>query len=312
MKKRLPDFCPAACAGREKNLLEWIFIILFLMVVIVLWIMLYDTHRFVIANYKINTSKAASDFRIVLLADLHNKQYGKDNHLLVQAVHEQKPDIICVAGDMMIAKPKKKYTPAVTLLRQLSSKYPVYYANGNHEQRMLLHPEEFGDMYERYTKELTDIGIKPLRNEHVEWKDANVVIHGLELPRKFFRRVENYPMEENYLEELLGCADGEKFQILLAHNPDYFPQYAAWGADLCLSGHVHGGLMRVPFLGGFIAPTWKLFPKYDGGEFTEGKSHMILSRGLGTHTLPIRIFNPGELIVIDVVKTPSGEKMDKE
>lgn len=85
---------------------------------------------------------------------------------------------------------------------------------------------------------------------------------------------------------------------MIAHNPEYFPAYAEWGADLVLSGHVHGGLMRLPFLGGVIAPSMKLFPKYDGGVFEEHGSTMILSRGLGTHTLPIRIFNPGELVVI--------------
>lgn len=249
---------------------------------------------------------------MVVLADLHNKQYGKDNHLLAQAVMQQNPDMICVAGDMLTAKPRKKFTAAISLLKQLSEKYPVYYANGNHEQRLHLHPEVFGDMYERYIKELEQIGIKPLQNVNIKWKENNVRIYGLELPRPFFKRFETYPMEETYLKELLGQAQAEEFCILLAHNPDYFPQYAAWGADLCLSGHVHGGLMRVPFLGGFIAPSWKLFPKYDGGEFQEGESRMILSRGLGTHTLPVRILNPGELVVIDVVKTPADGKTAKE
>ena len=68
-----------------------------------------------------------------------------------------------------------------------------------------------------------------------------------------------------------------------------------------VSGHVHGGLMRLPFLGGVISPALKLFPKYDGGVFQEGKSTLVLGRGLGTHTLPVRIFNPGEVVVIDIV-----------
>lgn len=284
-------------------MLEWICVILILLVLIVLWVMLYDTHRFVTVNYKINTPKVTSDFRIVLLADLHNKQYGKGNILLAREILKQKPDMICVAGDLLTAKPKKKFTPAIDLLKQLSETCPVYYANGNHEQRLFLHPETFGDLYEQYEKELEKIGIKPLRNAFAEWQEKNVRIYGLELPRRFFRHFEPCPMEDTYLQGLLGQADEEKFNLLLAHNPDYFPKYAAWGADLSLSGHVHGGLMRVPFAGGFIAPTLKLFPKYDGGEFTEEKGKMILSRGLGTHTLPIRIFNPGELVVIDVVKT---------
>jgi len=89
---------------------------------------------------------------------------------------------------------------------------------------------------------------------------------------------------------------------LIAHDPDYFPKYADWGADLVLSGHVHGGMVRVPFWGkGVVSPNVRLFPKYDGGEFTIGKSRMLLSRGLGMHTIPIRLFNPGEILEVELM-----------
>ena len=107
-------------------------------------------------------------------------------------------------------------------------------------------------------------------------------------------------MEPSYLRKLLGTPDREKFQLLIAHNPVYFDAYADWGADLVVSGHVHGGIMRLPFLGGVLSPSLTLFPKYDGGMFREHGSTMILSRGLSSHTIPIRIFNPGELIVIEL------------
>ena len=108
-------------------------------------------------------------------------------------------------------------------------------------------------------------------------------------------------MEENYLTEILGRRPEGLYTVLLAHNPDYFPRYAGWGADLTLSGHVHGGVARVPFWGkGVISPGYRLFPKYDGGIFREGQAVMVLSRGLGMHTIPIRLFNPGELWVIDL------------
>ena len=107
-------------------------------------------------------------------------------------------------------------------------------------------------------------------------------------------------MSSDYLERLMGQASGEMYTVLLAHHPNYFPQYAAWGADLTLSGHIHGGVARVPFWGrGVISPAWRLFPRYDGGIFREGKAVMVLSRGLGIHTIPVRVFNPGELWVID-------------
>lgn len=109
-------------------------------------------------------------------------------------------------------------------------------------------------------------------------------------------------METEYLNRVLGNPEKKCFNLLIAHNPDYFDAYADWGADLTVSGHVHGGLMRLPFLGGVISPKLRLFPHYDGGRFEKDGKEMILSRGLGTHTLPIRIFNPGEMVVIRLRK----------
>jgi hypothetical protein len=107
-------------------------------------------------------------------------------------------------------------------------------------------------------------------------------------------------METSYLSETLGSPREDACRLLIAHNPDYFEQYAAWGADVVVSGHVHGGIMRLPFFGGVVSPRLTLFPRYDGGRFEKGHTVMILSRGLGTHTLPLRIFNPGELVVMQL------------
>ena len=97
---------------------------------------------------------------------------------------------------------------------------------------------------------------------------------------------------------------------MLAHNPAYFEAYASWGADLTLSGHVHGGIMRLPWLGGVLSTSLTLFPKYDGGEFRLGEKRMIVSRGLGSHTIPIRIFNPAELVAVELA--PKGTDTQKE
>lgn len=109
-------------------------------------------------------------------------------------------------------------------------------------------------------------------------------------------------MGETYVEGLLGKSRRDCFELLIAHNPDYFDNYAKWGADLTVSGHVHGGIMRLPVLGGVISPMLRLFPKYDGGLFEKDGRQMILSRGLGMHTIPVRIFNPGELVVIHLLR----------
>ena len=92
------------------------------------------------------------------------------------------------------------------------------------------------------------------------------------------------------------------FAEFLAHNPEYFDAYAGWGADLTVSGHVHGGIMRFPFVGGIISPRLFTFPRSYGGEYDRDGHKLIVSCGLGTHTIHVRVFNPGELSVIDVKK----------
>ena len=87
---------------------------------------------------------------------------------------------------------------------------------------------------------------------------------------------------------------------MLAHNPEYFANYAKYGADLILSGHVHGGVVRLPFVGGCASPAIRLFPKYSDGLYTLQNKKMVVSCGLGSHTIPMRIFNPGELTVISL------------
>ena len=270
--------------------------------VILCWFMLYDGTRFVIRRYVIRSPKITAGYRAVVLADLHNKRFGKNNQLLLQAIEEQKPDAIWIAGDILTARPGKSLEPATELLRSLAGKYPIYYANGNHEHRIKLYPETYGDMAKEYGEALEELKIQPLVNTNMELPELNMVVYGAEIDREYYRRFVVPHMEEAYLAEILGKQDEAKFNVLLAHNPDYFPVYAEWGADLVLSGHVHGGMVRIPGWKGVVSPNVRFFPKYDGGKFEEGKSTMILSRGLGMHTIPVRLFNPGELIVIEIEK----------
>lgn len=270
--------------------------------VILCWFMLYDGTRFVIRRYVIRSPKITAGYRAVVLADLHNKRFGKNNQLLLHAIEEQNPDAIWIAGDILTARPGKSLEPATELLRSLAGKYPIYYANGNHEHRIKLYPETYGDMAKEYGEALEELKIQPLVNTNMELPELNMVVYGAEIDREYYRRFVVPHMEEAYLAEILGKPDEAKFNVLLAHNPDYFPVYAEWGADLVLSGHVHGGMVRIPGWKGVVSPNVRFFPKYDGGKFEEGKSTMILSRGLGMHTIPVRLFNPGELIVIEIEK----------
>lgn len=274
--------------------------IIVILAVALLWVMLYDSNRFVIKRYTAEDKRIQKACRAVLVTDLHNKRYGKDNEALLSAIKNQQPDFILIAGDVLTAKPGASLEPALQFLRALAGEYPIYYANGNHEHRLKLYPETYGDMAERYNAALKEMGIEPLVNGHVDLPEYGIAVYGSEIDKFFYKRFKVRKMAEGYLPQILGQAPRERFTVLLAHNPDYFPQYAAWGADLTMSGHIHGGVARVPVWGkGVVSPAWRLFPKYDGGIFKEGKAVMLLSRGLGIHTIPVRVFNPAELWVVD-------------
>lgn len=269
--------------------------------IVIIWVTLYDSNRFVVRRLELCDRRITKHVRAVVLADLHNKCYGKENEMLLEAIREQKPDVILIAGDILTARAGKSLEPAVHFLRKLQEEFPVYYANGNHEQRLKLYPDVYGNMAEEYGQALQDMGIDPLVNSHVSLEESGITVYGAEISKRYYRRFQQEPMEKEYLGQLLGMPDNGRYTILLAHNPAYFPEYAQWGADLTVAGHVHGGVIRVPVLGrGVISPGLRLFPRYDGGIFREGKAVMLLSRGLGMHTIPVRLFNPGELWVVDL------------
>lgn len=280
-------------------MLEWIVGILIAVILFFIIVMIIDGNRFVIREYTVKTDKIDKECKLALLADLHNKTYGRDNAKLLAAVDKVNPDMILCAGDIMTTKPKYSLDVACSLMTNLSAKYPVYYGIGNHEYRMKLYPEYYKDAYETYTDELRSMGIKVLDNETTQEEDF--CITGVSIDRKYYKRFQKTVMEESYLTDTIGTPSADKYHILIAHNPEYFERYAQWGADLVVSGHIHGGIMRLPLLGGVISPKPVLFPKYDGGIFKKNRTTMILSRGLGMHTLPIRIFNPAELVVIHLL-----------
>lgn len=273
-------------------------VILSIILICFICIMVYDCNRFVVTEYEIRSEKLAREITWVLLSDLHGKSYGKDNEALTRKIDKIAPDGILAAGDIITAERSSRYKKAAALLEKLAGKYPIYYGLGNHEVRMREEPEIYGDIYSEYIKRLQDAGIEPLVNEAVDNPTGNLRILGLDIGRLCYQKFHKFPIERVYLVSLLGSPRTDKFQILIAHNPDYFEEYEAWGADLVVSGHVHGGLMRLPLLGGVVSPKLTLFPQYDSGVYTKKNCNMVVSRGLGTHTLPIRIFNPGELVVI--------------
>lgn len=283
-------------------------VIVAVVVVFVLYCM-FENKNLKTTNYLIEQDCIPREFQdtcFVCLTDLHENEFGADNKKLICAIKKASPDYILIAGDMINGTTKRNVARVLMLLEKLAKEYPVYYAPGNHELKWSMNaPLEFSE----FIVALTRLGIIYLDNDEVIIKkgDAQISMTGLNLPREYFGKGRNVkPLTKQSMEELVGKATKDAYHILLAHMPEYFDTYAEWGADLVISGHIHGGIMRLPIVGGVISPRYHLFPKYDAGKFTKGSHVMLLSRGLGTHTIKVRIFNPPELMRV-VIKNKRQE-----
>lgn len=278
-----------------------VFIIFFVLAIAA--VIYHDTHNFVVLYYDIYTDKIDGDYSFALLSDLHGYTYGDGNQRLIDALEKASPDAVLCAGDMLTGhniNGEIRYQAGLHLLSELARKYPVYMANGNHERKLHDYKLYFGDIYDQYIEMLREAGVTVINNDSIAIKDKNIRITGLDLELDYFQKVIKKKMEADHLETLLGKSSKDEFQVLIAHNPQYFEEYVGWGADLAVSGHVHGGIIRLPFLGGVISPSIALFPKYDGGLYEMNGRHMLLSRGLGTHSIHVRLFNPAEADIIRV------------
>lgn len=263
-----------------------------------------DANRFEVARVEFVLPKLRKECKFVLISDVHNKVYGENNAPLIKAVKKINPDFIILAGDLVTAKSSDDMSPGIGLVKALGKDFKVYCGLGNHETKIKERRRLCGDCFEFLKESLADENIMWLENESAQLPEYNIKITGLELGLQYFAHFKLKEMADGYLERVLGKADKNKCNILIAHNPDYFARYAEWGADLSLSGHVHGGIMRLPFLGGVLSPAYKLFPKYDGGVFRENGSVMLLGRGMGTHTIHLRFFNPAQLYEVTLKPEP--------
>ncbi len=258
-----------------------------------------ELKKFELTKYEVCSDKIKNEVRLVMISDLHGHVYGKDNDILFEAVREQKPDLILIPGDMMVSKKVKSYEIAYHAFTELAKIAPVYFSNGNHESRPAHKKMPATEAFLAYEKRVKHAGIHILNNasEKIRVNGNEICIYGAEIDLSCYTKGKMIPLKENFLENELGQV-GDAYNILLAHNPAYSEQYAAWGADLTLCGHNHGGLVRIPGIGSLISPQFQLFPKYDAGRFDFGDKTVIIGRGLGTHTFHIRIFNRAELVCI--------------
>lgn len=287
----------------------WYYYVIAAAVLVILLLIYFhlETRRFATTRYRIASKElpeAFSGTRIALLTDLHNNVYGTENKKLFAAIDKENPDMILVAGDMLVARREDSFLPAVKFLDSLARKYPVYYSYGNHESRLMWKPKYYGSMGRDYEDAIAPIPMTMLHNQKavIEKDGQRLFVYGLEISKDYYYRLKHMTMTANYVQSLLGEKDENTYSILIAHSPNYFDAYSQWGADLVVSGHHHGGIARLPFFGGVIAPNYELFPEYDRGEFKKRESVMILSGGIGSHSPKFRAFNPPELVMIELSK----------
>ncbi len=267
-----------------------IYIYIFLLIFFIYFLIENNSLKITRLKIKLNIPESLKSLKFIHLSDLHKKTFGKKNLRLINKIKQLNPDIIFLSGDM-VSRSTKKFENFEYLLKSLSKIAEVYYSFGNHETD--LSPE----CLNKLITIIQQNNIKLLNNEYISFKKDNqtIMIYGLTLTNDCYKGKNKYShLYKPSLEDLNQYLDKKQnfFTILLAHNPLFFEIYESWKADIILSGHMHGGIIRLPFLNGVLSPERKFFPKYSGGIYSKNQSKMIVNRGLGK----IRLFNPPEII----------------
>lgn len=233
-------------------------------------------------------------YKIVHLSDLHGHEYGEGNRDLLALVAEQEPDLIVVTGDVIDQKGQLEIIP--DLAKGLAAIAPSYYVTGNHEWAV-----GTGTVKE-LKRLLSQYGVEPLSNQYemLEHNGAQIVLAGVDDPNGYADQTTPEELHAQIQDNEPGL-----FTLLLAHRNDRFGQYANAGYDFVLSGHGHGGIVRLPFVGGLVGTDRRFFPPWTSGLYTVGDSTLFVSRGLGNNTVPFkgfRVFNRPELAVVTLRK----------
>lgn len=269
-----------------KKLLYVVFFLVF--IVVFLYV---NNHWLVVNKHVFESEKVPASFdglRIVQVSDLHDALFGDNQQRLIATVKATNPDYIFITGDVIDSN-RYDLEQSLQAVRGLVEIADVYYVLGNHE----VATNKVSEIYEA----LSSLGVHVMTNQStvLERNGERLAIIGIE-----------DPLMGRSTEEMLEIATAnlpdDMLKLLLAHRPEVFYTYVNHSIDLVFSGHAHGGQVRIPGLGGLVAPGQGLFPKYTAGVYEDGTTRMVVSRGLGNSTVPYRIFNLPEIIVMELKK----------
>lgn len=236
-------------------------------------------------------------FTIAQVSDLHNAEFGGGNGELLTILEEAEPDLIAITGDLIDSR-RTDPAPALAFLEGAVELAPVCYVTGNHEFRAY-------DAYQDLKSQMEELGVIVLENESMVLEEVPLRVIGLDDP-SFGVRSDPSATPEQILQGALTAlapqaGEEDLCTVLLAHRPEYVELYAQHGADLVLSGHAHGGQVRLPGVGGLYAPGQGFLPEYTSGLYQIGETSLVVSRGLGNSLFPLRVNNRPEVVLVKLV-----------
>lgn len=251
---------------------------------------MWENYSLVTSHYTYTSEEIGDEldgYKIVQISDLHNQAFGEKSSRLLNAISDESPNIIVVTGDIV----DSRHTDIATALEFIQGAVeiaPVYYITGNHEYN--LPAEAFNVLMQG----MTDAGVTILDNKRVK----------ISVGKESFNLIglSDTNLTDGTLSRISPSSQN-RLNILLAHEPQFISNYAAEDADIVLSGHAHGGQIRLPFIGGLYAPGQGLRPEYYEGTYTVDDTTMIVSRGLGNSVFPLRINDRPEIVVLELKKS---------
>lgn len=291
-----------------------ILILFFTLLITIYFVSKYECSHYKIIKKTINSNKILKKFSFIFITDLHDKLFKNNNEKLINDINNLS-DNIFIGGDLITftkrANKNNNYhiENAIDLINNISKDKNVYYAFGNHELRLKykqIDNEKLKDGYNLFYNSLVDNNINILDNKYKDL-ESNIRLYGYSLHNRFYKKRISYQknIKELILEDIeksLDSLDNNKFNICLLHNPDFAEILIDYGFDMVLCGHHHGGIVRFPLIGSILSPDLKILPKYSKGIYTYHNKTIIVSAGLGEHTIKFRLNNICELYKITLSK----------
>ena len=271
----------------RRRMLRVFGVILILIAALIAWAAI-DSRNIDVTRVTVSGApEAFSGFKIVQISDLHNAEFGTDNQKLIDILKSEAPDAIVITGDLIDAR-RTNTEIAESFARRCMEIADCYYVPGNHEARL-------GDTYDAFESALIADGVNVLRNGSVRIRKEMDAIRIIGVDDPAFAKASDAITN---LDAALEALSSDDFTILLAHRPELIDEYSKWGIDLVLSGHAHGGQIRLPGIGGLYAPGQGFFPRYTSGNYTVGDTEMIVSRGIGNSAFPLRVNDRPEVVIV--------------